>query len=431
MRYLARNNLACKVVDSRDNPPGLDMLRKEFPEIECELGPFREATFLDAAELIVSPGISLKNEAVARAIEAGISVTGDIDIFSRQAESPIVAVTGSNGKSTVVSMVGEVLRAAECSFAVGGNLDADPAKPALDLLAGARKDFYVLELSSFQLETTQCLAAEVATLLNLTEDHMDRYADMGEYQLAKMRIYNGCKKVVINRDFPMPEKIKGFTGPVWSFGFFEAEDSGVNLLEKEGETWVALGKEPIVPVSEIKVVGKHNLANAMAATALCLALGIEHSAIRSGLAAFPGLPHRCQWVANQGGVDFYNDSKGTNVGATIAAVEGLGEKISGQVVLIAGGESKGADFSGLVPALRKWVKQVVLIGADAAAIADVIGDECSFVFAPDMGAALGLARKVADEGDAVLLSPACASFDMFDNFRHRGQVFSESVSALQ
>lgn len=431
MRYFARNNLSCKVVDSRDNPPGLDLLRKEFPEIECELGPFQEETFLDAAELIVSPGISLKNAAVARAVQAGVSVTGDIDIFSRHIESPIVAVTGSNGKSTVVSMVGEVLKAAGCSYAIGGNLDADPAKPALDLLDGEKKDFYVLELSSFQLETTQNLGAEVATLLNLSEDHMDRYAGMDEYQMAKMRIYNGCQKVVINRDIPVPEKISDFPGPTWSFGFSEAGDSGVHLIEHEGESWVSIGKKPLFPANEIKVVGKHNLANAMAAAALCLALGIEHSAIRKGLAAFPGLPHRCQWVASQGGVDFYNDSKGTNVGATIAAVEGLGEKISGKIVLIAGGESKGADFSSLVPALKTWVKQVVLIGSDAATIADVIGEDCSFVFAPDMAAALGLARDVADSGDAVLLSPACASFDMFNNFQHRGQVFSESVSALQ
>lgn len=431
VRYLARNNQLCKVVDSRDNPPGLDMLRKEFPDIECELGPFQDRTFLGAAELIVSPGVSLKNEAVAKAVRAGVAVTGDIDIFSHRVESPIVAVTGSNGKSTVVSMVGEVLKAAGRSYAIGGNLDAEPAKPALDLLDGEKKDFYVLELSSFQLETTQNLAAEVAVLLNLSEDHMDRYVDMDEYRHAKMRIYNGCQKIVINRDIPVPEKIRDFAGPTWSFGFTAAEESGLSLLESEGEIWVAIGETPLFPANEIKVVGRHNLANAMAAAALCLALDIEHCAIRKGLSAFPGLPHRCQWIANQGGIDFYNDSKGTNVGATIAAVEGLGEKVSGQIVLIAGGESKGADFSSLVPALKKCVKQVVLIGSDAAVIANVIGEACSFVFAPDMNAAVGLARKAAEAGDAVLLSPACASFDMFDNFQHRGRVFSEFVSAMQ
>lgn len=426
VRYFARKNQSCKVVDSRVNPPGLELLRKEFPEVECELGPFNESTFMNAAELIVSPGVSLKNAVVAKAIESGVSVTGDVDIFSREVSEPIVAVTGSNGKSTVVSMVGEVLKAAGRSFAIGGNLDADPALPALDMLS-ERKDFYVLELSSFQLETTRSLGAEVATILNLSEDHLDRYADMDEYRAAKLRIYTDCKQIVINQDFPVPPAIEEFSGAVWSFGFSESEGSGVHPLTMHGEKWVAFEQEPLFKIDSIKVVGRHNLANAMAATALCLALKIDHQAIREGITSFPGLPHRCQWVANGNGVDYYNDSKGTNVGASIAAIEGLAEKVAGKIVLIAGGEGKGADFSQLVPVLKRCVRHVVLIGTDAPKIAEAIGKECPFVFAADMQGAVTLASELAEPGDAVLLSPACASFDMFDNFRHRGNVFSELV----
>ncbi len=427
VRYFARKNQSCKVVDSRENPPGLDLLRKEFPHIECELGPFREDTFINAAELIVSPGVSLKNEAVAKAARAGVAITGDIDIFSREVGAPIVAVTGSNGKSTVVSMLAEILRAAGRTFAVGGNLEASPAQPALDMLGQERKEYYVLELSSFQLETTQCLAAEVATLLNLSEDHMDRYAGMEEYTQAKLRIFNGCQKMVVNRDLPLPSVLQNFSGPVWSFGFSASDASGVHLTSNAGEPWVAIGDQLLFKPEEIKVVGKHNLANAMAATALSLALGIEPEAVRAGITTFPGLPHRCQWVKSWDSVDYYNDSKGTNVGAAIAAIEGLGEKVAGKIVLIAGGESKGADFTPLVPILQKWVRGVILIGVDAARIASVIGKSCPFEFAADMQGAIELAHRTAEAGDAVLLSPACASFDMFDNFQHRGRVFAEAL----
>lgn len=431
VRYLARNNLSCKVVDSRSNPPGLELLRKEFPEIECELGPFNLDTFLTADELIVSPGVSLKTDVVAKAREAGVRVTGDVDIFSRQVGAPVIAVTGSNGKSTVVSMVGEVLKAAGRNFAIGGNIDVEPGKPVLDLLADKHRDLYVLELSSFQLETTNCLSAEVATVLNLSEDHMDRYHDMKEYQAAKQRIFNGCHQIVVNRDIAQLVSVDHFEGSVWGFGFSAAGAHDVHIVELDAESWVALGEKPLFKVAELKVVGRHNLMNAMAATALCLAIGVDQQAIAIGLTTFPGLPHRCQWVGSLGGVDFYNDSKGTNVGATVAAIEGLGEKITGQIVLIAGGEGKGANFSPLLPAIKSCVKSVVLIGADAISIANVIGDECETSFANDMNEAVSMACNTANSGDAVLLSPACASFDMFNNFQHRGRAFADAVGALQ
>ena len=431
VRYLARNEMPCKVVDSRKNPPGLELLRKEFPYIDCELGPFNVDTLLAADALIVSPGVSLKTEAVARAKQAGIRITGDIDIFAKQVNAPILAVTGSNGKSTVVSMVGAILQAAGKNFAIGGNLDAGLGKPALDLLAEERKDFYVLELSSFQLETTESLSAEVATVLNLSEDHMDRYENMDEYLAAKQRIFTGCHQVVMNRDLPQLMPPKDFDGQVWGFGFGAEGERDVHVSESGSESWVVVGEQKLFKVADLKVVGKHNLANAMAATALCLAIGVQPAAIAAGLSAFPGLPHRCQWIASVEGVDFYNDSKGTNVGATIAAVEGLGEKARGDLILIAGGEGKGADFTSLLPVIKKWVKLTVLIGKDAKTIGNAIGDECEHLYAPDMESAVDLARRNASEGDAVLLSPACASFDMFDNFQQRGNVFATTVGALQ
>ena len=431
VRYLTRNDLPCKVVDSRENPPGLALLRKEFPDIEYELGPFDVDTLLGANELLVSPGVSLKTEALARAKQAGVAITGDIDVFSKQVNAPIIAVTGSNGKSTVVSMVGAVLSAAGRSFAVGGNLDTELGKPALDLLVEDRKDFYVLELSSFQLETTENLAAEVATILNLSEDHMDRYADMEEYRSAKLRIFNGCHQIVLNRDMSQLPLVENFSSPVWGFGFGATGNRDVRVIEVGSESWVAIDEQPLFKVAELKVVGRHNLANAMAASALCLAIGIDHAAIAAGLTGFPGLEHRCQWVATIDGVDFYNDSKGTNVGATVAAIQGLGEKAHGKIVLIAGGEGKGADFTPLSPAIRNWVRVTILIGKDARSIAAAIGNDADRIYAADMNEAVNLARSNARAGDAVLLSPACASFDMFENFQQRGKIFAQTVEALQ
>jgi len=431
VRYLVRNKLNCKVVDTRDNPPGLDVLREEFPEVEYELGPLQESTLLAAQRLIVSPGVSLKTEAIAKAIAAGIKVSGDIDIFAKEVTAPIVAVTGSNGKSTVVSMVAEILHASGRSFAIGGNLEAGLGQPALDLLSGEPKEFYVLELSSFQLETTECLDAEVATILNVSEDHMDRYEDMDQYEIAKQRIFHGCKHAVLNRDMPTLPCLENFSGVTSGFGFSASGPDDVRLVKQNSDARIVKGDTELFKVNDLHVVGRHNLANAMAAAALCLAIGIEADAIEQGLSRFPGLPHRCQWVASLGGVDFYNDSKGTNVGATVAAVEGLGEKISGQIVLIAGGEGKGADFSALSPALAKWVKKMILIGVDGSVIADAVGDQCEFAFAADMPGAIGMARVVAVPGDAVLLSPACASFDMFSGFQQRGEVFAQTVGSLQ
>jgi UDP-N-acetylmuramoylalanine--D-glutamate ligase len=430
-RFLARKGERFKVVDSRLNPPALDEFRKLFPAVEYELGDFQVHTFMNAEQLIVSPGVSLLTPAITAAMKNNVSVTGDIDIFSREVKRPIAAVTGSNGKSTVVELLAAILKSANVKYLLGGNLDGANFKPALDLLSEAPADIYILELSSFQLETTENLAAEVATILNLSEDHLDRYASLEDYKKAKQRIFNGCRHVVINRDDPASIPPATISVPSLDFGFSKPGVNGLGLLEENGDQYLAYQFEKIVSVSELKIVGQHNIANALAAIALALTLGVELDAIRRAVREFTGLPHRCQWVATINGVDFYNDSKGTNVGATMAAVEGLGQRISGHILLIAGGVSKGADFSPLAPVINRWAKEVILIGRDALELAATLDADIQTYFAEDMQDAVSVALEHASAGDAVLLSPACASFDMFDNYRHRGQVFVQSVERLQ
>ena len=324
VKYFASTGERVKVVDSRDEPPGLASLIEMYPDVECELGNFNLETFVTAKQLVVSPGISIRSIEIEAAKEAGVAITGDIDIFSKQVASPIIAVTGSNGKSTVVAMLAEILTKAGKNFGLGGNLDGDNFKPALDLLAEDEKDLYLLELSSFQLETTQNLGAAVGTILNLSADHMDRYEGIDDYQRAKQRIFNGCKQVVINRDDKESSPLIESDAAVWDFGFGRAGLNGLGVLEEGGDLYLAYQLEKIVSVNELKVFGRHNISNVLAAVALSMAIGIDMNAIKAAITEFSGLPHRCQWVANIDGVDFYNDSKGTNVGATVAAVEGLG-----------------------------------------------------------------------------------------------------------
>jgi len=430
VRYLVSTGKACKVIDSRESPPELEALRNEFPDVEYELGDFNSETINSADQLIVSPGVSLQTPEIAAAINAGVPVTGDVDIFSRVCSAPVVGITGSNGKSTVVSMLACILQASGMRAAVGGNLDAGLGRPALDLL-DQDADVYALELSSFQLETTAHLNAEVAALLNLTEDHMDRYNDMAGYAAAKQRVFVGAKKLVVNRDQPETWPAAESAASRWDFGFSRPGPRGVVLLENDSGQFIALHHESIVPVSELKVIGQHNIANAMAAVAIALALDIDKGCIRAGIRDFPGLPHRCQWIATHEGVDYYNDSKGTNVGATVAAVEGLGQRISGHIILIAGGEGKGADFAPLSAVINQWARVVVLIGRDAAELAGSLDPDVETHFAATMDEAVSVAQQKANPGDAVLLSPACASFDMFDNFRQRGHAFIYAVRAMQ
>lgn len=430
-KFLASQNQKFKVIDSRTSPPALTTLRQLMPEVEIEVGALNQKTILEASELVVSPGLSLKTPAIAEAMEQGVPVTGDIDIFSKSISKPIIAVTGSNGKSTVVAILANILQKAGKDFGLGGNLDGANFKPALDLLEEDEKDFYILELSSFQLETTENLSAEVAVILNLSADHMDRYDSLNDYHRAKLKIFNGCRQVVINRDEIYSYPVTQLEVPVWDFGFSRPGINGLGLLEEDDDQYLAYQFEKIVSVNELKVFGQHNISNVLAAASLALAIDIDLETIRAAIKEFNGLPHRCEWVAEVSGVDFYNDSKGTNVGATMAAVEGLGQRIDGHIILIAGGIGKGADFRSLVPVINRWGKEVILIGQDAIEMASNFDKDVSTYFATDMADAVSTALKHASSGDAVLLSPACASFDMFENFQHRGRAFKESVGQLQ
>lgn len=429
-RYFHAKGQAFRVMDSRFSPPALATFQSEFPKVELELGGFNPDSLLQASEIVLSPGISLQTPEIAAAIAAGVPVTGDIDIFSREARAPIVAVTGSNGKSTVVTLVGEMAMKAGRHVGVGGNLDGRASTPALDLLRAGERDLYVLELSSFQLETTHNLCAEVAVILNLSEDHLDRYATMTDYAAAKQRIFNGCHQYVINMDDPASTPWQMQELPTGRFTLSAARENCAGVAERDGQPWMMIGDRPIIAVRDIRLVGRHNLANAMAAYLLGQSVGLPHEAMVATLREFPGLPHRCQLVARKRDVDYYNDSKGTNVGATVVALEGIGERTDGEIVLIAGGVGKEQDFTPLLPAIDRYVKRVILIGKDADKIAHVIDHRVDIMRASSMEEAVAEASLSASPGDAVLLSPACASYDMFKDFAHRGRVFAAAVEAL-
>jgi UDP-N-acetylmuramoylalanine--D-glutamate ligase len=429
-KYFMSISREFRVVDTRLAPPGLEQLLALKPNVDLALGPFSDSVFDGAQELVVSPGVSLSTPEIRNAVNQGVKITGDIDIFSKQVGRPIVGVTGSNGKSTVVAVLAEICKEAGLSFAAGGNLDGEQFKPALDLLLEPRKDLYILELSSFQLETTESLNAQVATLLNLSEDHMDRYDSFDAYWLAKQRIFVGCKQALVNIDDSKSQPKAPHALSILAFGLSEPSSESLGIRKENGLEYLEYGDQRIACVDELKVVGQHNIANVLAAAGLAITLGINLAAIRKAVTGFSGLPHRCQWAGVKRGVSFYNDSKGTNVGATVAAIEGLGKKTQGKIVLIAGGVGKGADFKPLAETIKRWVKTSILIGQDAKAMAAKLDVESDIRFASTLEDAVKMAIEISESGDAVLLSPACASFDMFDNFQHRGFAFMDAVRNL-
>tara|TARA_R110001583_G_scaffold3608_6_gene22551 strand:+ start:2480 stop:3832 length:1353 start_codon:yes stop_codon:yes gene_type:complete len=422
-RYFTHRGLSFAIADSRDAPPELDLFVAEFPTVTPILGAFTEDQFLSATELVISPGISLAEPAIAAAKAAGVAISGDIEWFCREAKAPIVAITGSNGKSTVTTLVAEMAVNAGWRCAVGGNLGT----PALELLDD-RAELYVIELSSFQLERCAFVGAEVATVLNVSEDHLDHHGNMIAYHQAKHRIFRDCKKIVVNRDDALSTPLVPDAVEKWSFGLGRSDFRAFGLIEEDGEQFLALAREALLPVSALKIAGLHNISNALAALALGAAAGLPMSAMLSTLTEFKGLAHRCQFVAEWQGLRFYNDSKGTNVGAAVSALRGLSG--ANKVVLIAGGIGKGADFKPLIDSLIEVGRAVVLIGEAGTAISTLLNERLPSEFCTDMPSAVRAAVAFAQAGDVVLLSPACASFDMFNNYEHRGDVFSESVLAL-
>lgn len=421
-RYLTAHAEPFAVVDSRSEPPGLERLKAECVPLEVHLGAFDRSIFHRARRLIVSPGVAVSSPAIAEAREGGAEVLGDIELFARYVRAPVIAITGSNGKSTVTTLLGEMARLTGLNVAVGGNLGT----PALDLLSDTEADLYVLELSSFQLETTFSLNPCAAVVLNVSPDHLDRYETLEAYAQAKARIYLGAGNCVINRDDPIASALAGDRA-VTGFGLgMPLLPTDYGLVQQQGVHTLVLGDRPLLEAGEMRMAGRHNLANALAALALGEQAGLPLSAMLQALREFPGLPHRCQWIGNFQGVDWYNDSKGTNVGATLAAIEGL----DGPLVLIAGGQAKGQDFTSLRQALKGRVRGVVLIGVDAAQLREALSGVTTLIDAPDMESAVQTASRLAQAGDRVVLSPACASLDMFANYAARGQSFVQAFERL-
>jgi UDP-N-acetylmuramoylalanine--D-glutamate ligase len=423
-RHLYARGIPFCVVDTRAEPPGLAQLRDEMPDVTVFAGNYPAQIIDTASELIVSPGVPMSDPIVARAQAADIAVVGDIDLFVREASAPIVGITGSNAKSTVTELLGQMARDAGLNVGVGGNLGT----PALDLLADDRA-LYVLELSSFQLERAGSLDLAVATVLNVSADHLDRHGNMPAYHQAKHRIFRGCRKAVVNRGDALTIPLVADDVDIVSWRMGEPELGGFGLRIMDGTEHLCHGFDALLPTSEMALAGRHNVANALAALATGYAAGLPLDVMVATLREFSGLPHRCQQVAEIDGVRFVNDSKGTNVGATQAALTGLGGERD--IILIAGGQGKGADFGQLRAAVAKHCKLLVLMGEDAALMQQALGDVVPVVIATSMDAAVVTAAGQAVSGDSVLLSPACASFDMFSGYEARGEVFCQAVASLQ
>jgi UDP-N-acetylmuramoylalanine--D-glutamate ligase len=425
LRYLAKRGDRVSVTDSRSAPPGLDELGELADDVQLRLGGFDLSLLEGANQVLLSPGVSLNEPIAAQARARGIDVLGDVELFARAVRAPVIGITGTNGKSTVTTLVARMAAAAGRRVLAGGNL----GEPALDLLEQPTPDLYVLELSSFQLETTSSLALKAAAVLNVSADHLDRYGSVSEYALAKERILARADTVVLNAD---DQRVAGMgaryrTKARIVYFSITRDDTDYSLSQDGARSFLTRRGERVLDTARMKITGLHNAANALAALALGDAVGLPTPAMLMALESFPGLSHRSAWVGDIDGVRYVDDSKGTNVGATLAAVAGL----PGPLVIIAGGDGKGQDFTPLILAFRGKVRHVVLIGKDAPALAAALKDTCSTETVGSMDEAVDAARAAARSGDTVLLSPACASLDMFRDYGHRGDVFAAAVNSLK
>ncbi len=412
--YFRQRGITPLVMDTRENPPG-----KESLPADCRLitGPLDAEILCSASLIVASPGIALATPALQAAQMAGVEIVGDIELFAREAKAPVIAITGSNGKSTVTTLVGLMAEQAGFKVGIGGNIGT----PALDLLLQPA-DLYVLELSSFQLETTSSLQPAAAVILNLSEDHLDRYDGMAGYLAAKQRIFANVKHIVVNRDdaATLPPQLSYWQ----SFGL-NSESYG--RIQQDDGLWLSVDGKPVLSVAELHIVGAHNQMNALAAMALADAVGIPQAAQLTVLRSFTGLAHRCQFVRAVNGVRWINDSKATNVGSTLAAVAGVSESVQGRLWLLAGGQGKGQDFSPLQPLLANQIYRMVCFGQDVDILMK-LSDNTQRV--ADLDEAVRCVAAEAQPGDWVLLAPACASLDQFRNFEQRGQRFADLVNAL-
>ncbi|EKN3945101.1 UDP-N-acetylmuramoyl-L-alanine--D-glutamate ligase [Yersinia enterocolitica] len=419
--FIARG-VTPRVMDTRINPPGLDKLPEN---VERHVGDLNQQWLLDADLIVASPGIALAHPALSEAAEAGVEIVGDIELFCRENQAPVVAITGSNGKSTVTTLVGEMAKAAGWQVGVGGNIGV----PALNLLKQLtlqkhKNQLVVLELSSFQLETTSSLRASAATILNVTEDHTDRYPfGLQQYRAAKLRVYENAKVCVVNADDALTMPVRGADNRCISFG---VDVGDYHLNKQQGEIWLRVRGEKVLNTREMKLTGRHNYTNALAALALADAVGIPRSSSLKALTTFTGLPHRFQLVFEHNGVRWINDSKATNVGSTEAALDGL--QVDGTLHLLLGGDGKSADFSGLTRFLQGDHIKIYCFGRDGEQLAELRPEVSQLTETMEQAMVL-LANSLAP-GDMVLLSPACASLDQFRSFEQRGDEFARLAEEL-
>lgn len=433
LQFLSRHGLPLLAADTRKSPPGLSEMERRYPELDVLLGPLDGELLSSAGCIVLSPGVSKSSPAIQQAVNSGVELIGDIELFARYAKAPVIAITGSNGKSTVTTLVARMAEKAGLDVRYGGNLGT----PALDLLAENEPDLYVLELSSFQLETTRTLAPVASVVLNITPDHMDRYPDLQSYADTKGGIYRDASHLIYDSDDEtvcrLVERQKGFSSLLsYHMNPPEGTDS-YGIVMRDGKSWICRGDEFLISTDELPVRGQHNYLNAMAALALGEASGIDITPMVETLKEFRGLPHRTEWIADHNNVVWINDSKGTNVGATEAAINGLLTDLpgdNGKIVLIAGGQGKGADFSSLQQLLKKSVRIVILMGEDAEIISNSLNGVVPELFVEDMRDAVDAAESMAQHGDMVLLSPACASLDQYSGFEERGDMFRDALFAL-
>jgi UDP-N-acetylmuramoylalanine--D-glutamate ligase len=421
-RYLTARGERVRVVDSRPDPPGLRELRSAVPDVDVSLETLDERWLDDASRVLLSPGLPYDLPLAVEARRRGLAVIGDIELFALAARAPVLAVTGSNGKSTVTTLASRLLESQRLRAPAGGNL----GPPALDLLSGAEPDAYVLEISSFQMETTDSLAPLAATVLNVSADHLDRHGTLERYAELKGKLLQAAEHAVVNVDDPLVAAMGARHARAVAFSVQQELSRGYSIVARRGERWLARDRKPLLRSADLGIRGTHNEANALAALALTAELTTDLDAALAVLRAFTGLPHRCQPVAQRQGVTFVDDSKGTNVGATLAALQGL----AGPLVLIAGGLSKGQDLGPLAAGARGKLRAAVLIGAAAEELERVLAPVCTTVRATSMEEAVARAAKLASRGDTVLLSPACASQDMFRDYRERGERFARAAQEL-
>lgn len=417
-RFLQQTPIKFAITDSRKNPPQIDSLREQMPDVAVFSGGFDQSAFDVATHLLISPGVSLDEKAIRSAMAAGVPVISDIDLFACATDKSVIAITGSNGKSTVTTMLGDMGKAAGIKTAIGGNLGT----PALDLLQ-QDADLYVLELSSFQLERTTALNAAAAAVLNVSPDHLDRHTSMADYAREKQRVFRGDGAMILNADDPM---VMAMTENGRSCFKFSMADDADFYLQGGLQGQLMFGRQALMAAGELTLEGGHNIANALAALALGHAVGFEFEAMCRALKKFKGLPHRMQRVAELHGVRWVNDSKATNIGACVAALQGYEQK----VILIAGGDAKGADMTELAPTVKAKTKAVVLMGKDAGLIDRALNGCVPIRFADNMKQAVAAAAELAEAGDCVLLSPACASLDQYKSYADRGHQFAEAVLEL-